>query len=300
MAVLGATGFLGSAVVEALDRHGAVTQRVRAPRLSTSARGEALVRGELQRFDLVHEIESLRHLLADCSVVVNAAGLATATAGGNDALVGADALLPAAVAVAAPPHARLVHVSSAAVQGRRAVLDESTEMEPFSPYSAAKAWAEDLVRARAGDTVCFRPTSVHGPGRAVTRTLALALRSPAASVAGRGDRPTPQVLVTNVADAIAHVATTDEKPPPVVLQPWEGLTTAGLVRVLGDREPRHVPEALAQRILALGFRAGTRSGRVAGLTRRLEMMWFGQRQAPGWLDTRWRPPYGHDAWKELA
>jgi nucleoside-diphosphate-sugar epimerase len=298
--VLGADGFVGAAVVEALGRRGAVVRRVRAPRLSSRARDARGLRADLKEPDVVREAEDLTRHLADCSVVVNAAGLATATAGGNDALVGADALLPAVVAMATPRGARLVHVSSAAVQGRRGMLDESSETEPFSPYSAAKAWGEVLVRERAGDTVCFRPTSVHGPGRAVTRTLARALRSPLASVAGEGERPTPQVLVSNVADAIAHVSTTWEKPPPVVLQPWEGLTTAGLVRLVGGREPRHVPEPIARGAVASGYRAAQWAAGAAGVARRLEMMWFGQRQEPGWLDTRWRPPHGHEAWKELG
>lgn len=298
--VLGSSGFVGSAVVEALGRRGAAVSRVTAPRLTSGARDLRRLRADLTDPVVVRETERLRSDLADCSVVVNAAGLATATAGGHEALMGADALLPGVVALAAPPGARLVHVSSAAVQGRREVLDESSDTQPFSPYSVAKAWGEALVRERAGDTVCFRPTSVHGPGRAVTRTLTRALGSPVASVAGAGDRPTPQVLVANVADAISYVATTAEPPPPFVLQPWEGLTTAELVRLLGGREPRHIPESVARAAVASGYRVARWSGGAAGTARRLEMMWFGQPQEPGWLDARWRPPHGREAWKELA
>lgn len=298
--VLGATGFVGAAVLDAFEQRGIAVKCVRAPRLSTSARDPSRVHAELHDRLVMGEIEVLRVDLEGCSVVVNAAGLASATAGGRDSLVGADALLPGVVARATPRGARLVHVSSAAVQGRREVLDESSEMAPFSPYSAAKAWGEVLVRERAGETVCFRPTSVHGRDRPVTRTLARVLRSPVASVAGKGDRPTPQVLVANVADAIAHVATTREKPPPVVLQPWEGLTTAGLVRMLGGREPRHVPDPLARTAVASAYRVGRQTGGAAGFARRLEMMWFGQCQEPGWLDSRWSPPRGHEDWKELV
>ncbi|KQW47788.1 hypothetical protein ASC77_15285 [Nocardioides sp. Root1257] len=300
VAVLGASGFVGSAVVEALEHRGVEVRRVPSPRLSSSARGAAELSTQLAAPGLEREVESLRSALAGCSVVVNAAGLATATAGGDDALVGADALLPGVVARAAPPAARLVHVSSAAVQGRREVLDESLGTSPFSPYSAAKAWGEALVQERGGATVCFRPTSVHGHGRAVTRTLARALGSPLATVAGDGERPTPQVLVANVADAIAYVATCSEQPPPVVLQPWEGLTTAGLVRLLGGREPVHLPEPLARTVVGSGYRVARWSGRAAGIARRLDMMWFGQRQEPGWLETRWQAPYGQDAWRDLA
>jgi UDP-glucose 4-epimerase len=300
MGVLGASGFVGAAVVDALEQRGVVVTRVKAPRLSSGARDPGRLRAALQHPLVVGEIEALKDDLSGCSVVINAAGLATATAGGHDVLVGGDALLPGVVARATPRRARLVHVSSAAVQGRREVLDESLETEPFSPYSAAKAWGEILVRERVGETVCFRPTSVHGRDRRVTRTLVRALRSPGASVAGVGDRPTPQVLVANVADAIALVATTPEEPPPVVLQPWEGLTTAGLVRLLGGREPWHVPEGLARATVASAYRVGRRSGAAVGLARRLELMWFGQRQVPGWLATRWSPPCGQEAWKELV
>jgi UDP-glucose 4-epimerase len=298
--VLGASGFIGAAVVHALEQRGVVVIRVKAPRLSSAAHNPGQLRAELQHPLVIGEIEALKDDLSDCSVVINAAGLATATAGGHDALVGADALLPGVVARATPRRARLVHVSSAAAQGRREVLDESLETEPFSPYSAAKAWGEILVRERAGETVCFRPTSVHGRDRRVTRTLVHALRSPGASVAGVGDRPTPQVLVANVGDAIAFVATTPEEPPPVVLQPWEGLTTAGLVRLLGAREPWHVPEGLARATVASAYRVGRGSGAAVGLARRLELMWFGQRQVPGWLATRWSSPCGQEAWKELV
>jgi len=297
--VLGASGFVGSAVVFALEQRQVLVSRLRAPRISTGARGPAQLRCELRRREVRGAIDELRQSLQSCSVVINAAGLARATAAGDNALVGADALLPAVVAEAAPDHARLIHVSSAAVQGRRTVLDESAETLPMSPYSYAKAWGELLVRERQGVSVCFRPTSVHGPARRVTQSLVRVLKSPAASVAGRGDAPTPQVLVTNVAEAIAFVATTAEEPPPIVLQPWEGLTTGELVRLLGRREPLHLPGELARGIVASTYSLGRCSGWATGVARRLEMMWFGQRQQPGWLDPRWEPPYGREAWKDL-
>ena len=298
--VVGASGFVGEAVVRALTLQGANVTAVRAPRLNSGARDVAGLRAELRSAAILRKTEDLRRALAGCSVVVNAAGLATAGARLDDALAGANSLLPGLLGMAARPDARFIHVSSAAVQGRRGVLDESTATWPFSPYSTAKALGECLVLERGGETVCFRPTSVHGPGRSVTEAMVRVLRSPVASVAGRGDRPTPQVLVDNVADAIAFVATTSETPPSVVLQPWEGLTTGDLVRVLGGQEPRHVPESLARGVVAAGFRLARLSAGVAGTARRLEMMWFGQRQEPGWLDARWHPSQGHSAWRALA
>ncbi len=190
-------------------------------------------------------------------------------------------------------------MSTAAVQGRRPVLDESHECAPFSPYSASKAMGEQALEGDP-DVVVFRPTSVHGAGRDTTRTLVRVMSSPAASVAGSGDGPTPQVLVQNVGDAIAFVSLSAEAPPAVVLQPSEQITVAGLVRLLGRREPKHVPARPAALVVGAASRLGRVAGPVAGASRRLEMMWFGQQQVPGWLDARWSAPVGHSGWKELA
>ncbi|WP_267895260.1 NAD-dependent epimerase/dehydratase family protein [Nocardioides terrigena] len=296
--MLGASGFVGSHVVSALIRRGAEVTAVRAPRLSTSARSVPDLRGELEMSHVKAESDRLRAELAGASTVINAAGLAHATGGGDD-LFGANALLPAVVAEAMEDGARLVHVSSAAVQGRMSPLDESNTRAPFSPYSASKALGEELVAQRA-DTVCFRPTSVHGPDRQVTRSLSRLVSSRVASVAGRGDGPTPQVLVDNVADAVAFIALTQQIPPAVVLQPHEGLTVAGLVRSLGGREPLHVATWLARPLVRMLSELGSVLPPIAGVARRLEMLWFGQHQVDGWLTTTdWSAPESVERWKDM-
>lgn len=297
--VLGATGFVGRHIVVALQRRGADVRAVAAPRITSSARDLVGLMQEIARPGAEVEVAWLRQQLAECDAVVNAAGLPTATRAGDD-VFGANALLPGLVARAVPAGSRFVQVSSAAVQGRREVLDETTEVAPFSPYSAAKALGEALAASQHDRVVCFRPTSVQGPGRQVTRTLVRICASPAASVAGAGTDPTPQVLVENVGDAAAFLALTDEEPPAVVLQPAEGLTTAELVRLLGRREPHHMPLVVAQALVELAQLVGRWSGAAAGVARRLEMMWFGQGQVPGWLDQRWSAPAGRDRWRELA
>lgn len=298
VAVLGASGFIGKHVTRRLEARGAQVRPVVTPRLVTSARAldeiEADARSPRWAPDRHHLLKQLR----DVDAVVIAAGVAVATGSGDD-LFGANALLPALVSAAAPATARVVHVSSAAVQGRRPVLDESTETAPFSDYSRAKALGEQAVLRGHSRAVCFRPTSVHGAGRGVTRTLARVVSSPFASVAGRGDGPTPQVLVENVADAIAFVTLTPRAVPSVVLHPHEGMSVAQLVRVLGDREPRHIPVAVARGIVSLAAIVGRRSSRAAGVGRRLEMLWFGQAQTPGWLAECWEPLSGPGEWERL-
>ncbi|WP_141015550.1 NAD-dependent epimerase/dehydratase family protein [Nocardioides sambongensis] len=296
--VLGGSGFVGAHVVRALERDGVEARIVKSPRLSTSGRDLAAVTADLDRPERAGVVQELRERLLGCSAVVNAAGLATATAHGDD-LFGANSLLPGVVARALCSDVRLVHVSSAAVQGRRAPLDESEVYEPFSPYSASKVVGEQIMLSSHRNAVCYRPTSVHGPGRAVTERLARLLGSPAASVAGTGDDPTPQVLVENVGDVAKFLALVPSPVPRIVLHPSEGLTTSELVRRLGGREPRHVPVSVARAVIVSARTVGSRSARAAGEARRLEMLWFGQAQEPGWLEGRWSAPQSLEAWKEL-
>ncbi len=225
VAVLGASGFIGNGVVEALRARGASVTAVPTPRLRSTAGSSASLADELETEGARAALAVLRDALHGCDAVVNAAGVARATSAWDAEMVGANALLPLVVARARPAGSRLVHVSSVAVQGRGCVLDESPRQAPFSPYSASKALGEQVLAA-CPDVVVFRPTSVHGPRREVTRTLVRVLSSPGASVAGRGDGTTPQVLVQNVADAIAFVTLSTERPPRIVLQPSENLTVS--------------------------------------------------------------------------
>lgn len=298
VAVVGATGFVGGHVAQALRGRGVEVLAVSAPRVRTSARTvEALVAAS-GTDDALRHVAHLREQFVGCTAVVNAAGVASATSDG-DGLFGANALLPALVARAAGADARVVHVSSAAVQGRREPLDESTETYPFSPYSHSKSLGEQAVRDARPDAVCFRPTSVHGPSREVTQRLHRVVSSRWASVAGAGSGPSPQVLVENVADAIAFVATTADEPPGVVLQPSEGVSVASLIRDFGGREPRHVPLWLAHAAVSSAFAAGRVVPQLAGTARRVEMLWFGQGQDAGWLTGRWTAPAGPQRWKDM-
>lgn len=297
--VLGATGFVGRHVVGALSTRGIEVVAVAAPRVKTRARSLEELRGQLEAPDVQAAVGELELRLAGARVVINAAGVADA-AGGGDVLFGADALLPGLVARAAPPAARVVHVSSAAVQGRRPVLDETEEYAPFSDYSTAKMLGEQLAREERSSVVIFRPTSVQGAERRVTQQIARIASSPLSSVASGNQRATPQVLAENVADAIAYVALTPDVPPPVVLQPWEGLTTMSLLTSLGDRAPRRIPNVIARPVLGVLFFIGSRRSKVAGMARRVEMLWYGQDQKPGWLTGRWRAPLGPERWKEIA
>lgn len=290
--VIGASGFVGSVTTQALRRRGAKITAVSAPRLRRSS----------SALEVEEAVAHLQARFIGADAVVNAAGVGAATGNDLEVLLGANAVLPKVVTRASSGKVRVIHVSSAAVQGRAGTLDESLRTAAFSPYSQSKVHGEIAALAEAANNVViFRPPGVHAASRSVSQSLARIARSRLASVASPGSAGSPQALATNVGDAIAYLALCDERPPTVVMYPSEGVTTTSLLTDLGGKAPRQLPRFLAKVTVAVLTRASGRSALVAGNVRRLEMMWFGQGQAPSWLTNHgWAPPVGPEGWRELG
>lgn len=296
IAVVGATGFVGTAVRKNLTSLGHEVVAVPAPRVA-SANVEEGVEGQSTSLD------SLSAALRGVQAVVNCSGNPDASEQNSDALLAANAVSPAVVARAARLAGvqKLIQVSSAVVQGRRPRLDESDETEEFSSYAFSKAEGERRVRREFSDATIYRPPSVHAASRRVTSKTARIARSPMATVAAPGDQPSPQALIGNVASAIGFLAVTENAPPPVVIHPWEGLTSVDVMELLGGKRPVILPRSLARGVCQALELAGRRFPVVAANARRVEMLWFGQGQAGSWLTSAgWTPPLGRDAWRELG
>ena len=231
---------------------------IKAPRISGTGMTEPVsaardwVAGHGADFQRL--VDSLRG-----DVAINAAGLAAPASGDAAGLRGANAVWPAVMSLACREAAvpRLVHVSSAAVQGRRDPLDESTEHEPFSRYTRSKAEGEGAL-LRLGEAgrgvrqlVVYRPTSVQGAGRRTTATLVRLSRLRHLPVTDGGRQQLPLILVTDVARACLLLAGTP-RPPQIALHPWDGMTTAQLLEWLAPghrgstcRRPWSAPSSVA-------------------------------------------------------
>lgn len=280
--VLGASGFVGSALAEALELRGFEVVRLSAPRLSLSPTDDAhevvaQARGS-------NDLGPLSAVLRGADVVVNAAGLATPDAPADDSLYGANALLPALLATAACDAGvtRVIHLSSAAVQGRRPRLDETLSASPFSSYSHSKALGERAFLAAVPaepdpDLLVVRATSVQGPGRRTTESFRRIAQSPLASVAAPGTQPTVVSSIDGLVDFVLRVGTSPEPLGPVLLQPWEGYSVQEVLRAAGG-QPRTLPRWLCLSLLTCARVVGRVVPEVAGAGRRLEMMWLGQGQ----------------------
>lgn len=296
--VLGGTGFVGSAVVRELRARGHQVELLAAPRVASSA---TTAQELLSEASSEPALAPLAAAFTGVEVVINAAGLASPGAAASAALTGANALLPAVVALAAGTAGvlRVIHLSSASVQGHRSVIDESSERAPFSAYSRSKALGEEalellaLADPVAGPDACgsrvvtVRATSVQGPGRATTQSLVNIARSPLASVASPGTAATPVSSLGALAWFVAEVAQYRGDVPAIVLQPWEGLNVREVLTAAGGRRPVTLPQWLCRAALTAGF-ALSRSllrERLHGSLRRVELMWFGQAQQPGWAQS---------------
>jgi nucleoside-diphosphate-sugar epimerase len=209
--VTGATGFIGRHVAEALVERGHdVRCVVRRPEKAAplAARGMDVVPGDLT------DAASLKAAAHGRDTLVHAAAQAGDWAGRRayeDANVaGTRNLLDAAEAMGA---ARVVHVSSVAVYGRRrGRVDEGAPYERTGDgYTDTKIAAEQLVfeRHRAGRLRCsvVRPCIVYGPydWKFVPR-VAEGLEGGRVPLIARGAHRAPIVSVSDVADLVMECA----------------------------------------------------------------------------------------------
>ncbi|HEY1587816.1 MAG TPA: GDP-mannose 4,6-dehydratase [Polyangia bacterium] len=170
VAVTGAGGFIGSAVVRRCVREG---MHVRALIGPPGVAGFPLP-ADVERLN--SEIDSppaLAALVADCDAVIHLAGPASVVASfdvpadfARIHVVGTASVLEASRRAGV---ARIVYVSSAEIYGvpERNPVDEAHRLQPRSPYAAAKLGAEHMIEsyriAYEMPVVVLRPFSVFGP-----------------------------------------------------------------------------------------------------------------------------------------
>lgn len=210
--VTGATGYLGSALVDVLVRGGyPVRALVRDPRRAA----EVLPAGVDLAVGALDDDAALRRAASGCSGLLHLAG----TVGHSPEetwranVEGTRAVLAAATAAGV---GRLVHTSSsAAVMDASGLVAEWPVAPPAltDPYSASKAAAEELVLAAEGiETVVVNPVSVYGPSpRGPLSYNGLFLAAARGEVAEIVDAPIGWVLAEDA--AVGHVLALERGEP---------------------------------------------------------------------------------------
>ncbi|ALZ99134.1 NAD-dependent epimerase/dehydratase family protein [Corynebacterium glutamicum] len=284
-AVIGASGFIGSNIVNQLEAQGKTVVKISAPRLGLPIESRQIEAILAQSSGIINGTELL-DLLRGCDVVINAAGMAAPDGSAGDDLYGANALLPVILMAAckAVGVRRFIHLSSAAVQGNRSVLDTSTEYHSFSPYSESKALGEMALlmahREMDGelDLIIIRATSVQGSSRQTTKALRRVANSRLASVAWPGTQPTVVSSVDGLAAFVSQIGAERGELNQILLQPWERISTAEVLEAAGGKSPFVLPRWLCGFLVRSGYQAGKLVPQLNGAIRRAELMWFGQAQ----------------------
>jgi nucleoside-diphosphate-sugar epimerase len=306
LGVVGYSGFIGSHVLTCGNALGLTIAALNSPRVYVGAYMHPLASAEAWRRNHRQEFEQFARSIAGLDVVINAAGMARPGSGDERSLYSANAVQPLIIALAChrADVGRLVHVSTAAVQGRLDPLDETARYLPFSPYSRSKVAGErallDMRDYISTEVVIYRPTSVQGIGRAVTLRLGRLAQSPVVPIVDEGDQPLPLSLIQNVAFGITFVATSGSDVP-IVLQPWEAITTRRLLDLLHCRRLVRVPTRPVQLALSVAKLASTRLPSFNTSIRGLELLYRGQRISSRALaDRGFTTPVGLEGWQELS
>jgi dihydroflavonol-4-reductase len=203
--VTGATGFVGSHLVDALRKAGAeITVLARSPEkvAALGTEGLRVVSGDL------HTIPSLDRAAADQDVIYHVAGIVAARSEAEFRAANQDGTHNLVAAALRRGRPRFVLVSSLAAAGparRGAPRDSSEPARPVTAYGRSKLAAEKVVTASALPWSIVRPPIVYGPrDREVLKLFRIA-RLGVVPVFGDGTQELSAVHAADLARALIAV-----------------------------------------------------------------------------------------------
>lgn len=262
--VTGATGFVGSHLVETLRRRGdEVTALVRSPARAAILEpfGVTLASGAL------HDAVALARALTGVEIVYHVAGLTAARDEAEFHRVNVEGTARLLGAAAQAGVRRLVLVSSLAAAGPSPRGGRRRELEPSEPvtqYGRSKAAAEEVVRHGSVPWVIARPPAVYGPRDVELLKVFKIARLGVAPVFGDGSQELSLVYGPDLAEALAAMGSTGGVEGRVYYPAHPEVVTSGeLVRTIGRVMGRRMRLVPLPRVLAGGIL------QVTGLTARL-------------------------------
>jgi nucleoside-diphosphate-sugar epimerase len=262
VAVTGATGFIGRAVVQRLVAAGwLVRVLVRSHRSSLEDVAVVPVQGSLE------DEASLQHLVAGAAAVVHCAGLVAAPRAAiftQVNVLGSARLFAAAAGAATRP--RILLLSSLAAR------------EPqLSAYAHSKRAGEEILWRIADQRVeacALRPPAVYGPGDQATLPIFRQLRGGILFAPAVTDARFSLLYVDDLADAVAYLlATPLWRPSALELDDGQegGYRWTDLAEIAGRQLHRRVhtfavPQSVLWPVAAMGGLGGAALGRAPRLS----------------------------------
>jgi len=239
----GATGFVGRAVLEGLERRSvALRLLVRDPARIPPGRGWEIHPGDLCR------PSTLAGACRGVDAVVHLAGLVDAWRRGDFRRVNqAGTAALAGEAARQAPGLRWIQVSSLAATGPGDPVRDGDPAHPVSEYGRSKGAGEAaLEEAGLENRVVLRPCAVYGPGdRAFLPFFQAIQRGMPIPIPGRGAQRLSLLHVADLADAILAALDSAVRPPvPLHLGPPGPVTVGELLGLIGEilgRRPRILP-----------------------------------------------------------
>jgi nucleoside-diphosphate-sugar epimerase len=270
-AVTGATGFVGSHLIEELRRRGddvSVLIRRTSRARALEASGCRLVEGDLG------DAPALETLVAGRDVVFHVAGLVAARDEADFLRVNRDGAAAVTRAAARGAVSRLVLVSSLAVTGPTLPgrpLTEDAGPGPLTAYGRSKRAGEDAVQGADVPFTIVRPPAVYGPRDRAFLTLFRAAARGVVPLLGDGGQELSLVHAADLARALVAAGTN-----PATLgrvyhaahpEPTTQRALAGLIARAVGRPARTVtlPAPFVRGVLTLVGRAFRTVGRVPRL-----------------------------------
>jgi 2-alkyl-3-oxoalkanoate reductase len=190
IAVTGATGFVGKALIPRLIHSGhRLSLLVRNPNSAQFPNSVRVIRGDL------HSLPALQDLTQNVDVVLHVAGVVSAVRRADFLTANCEGTIALATAAKANGVKRFVYVSSLAAR------------EPgLAAYGESKAAAEQALLSMAAPMeVCIlRPAAVYGRGDTATLPLLQALMSKTAFIPGTADAAFAMVHVDDMARALVE------------------------------------------------------------------------------------------------
>ncbi len=295
--VTGATGFVGSHLVEALRRRGhEVTALVRSP-----AKGAELARLDVRQAagDVLNPA-ALDRAVSGHTVVFHVAGLVAAHSEAEFFEVNRDGTANVVAAAARARVERLVLVSSLAAGGPSVPGRPLTGTEPTRPvtaYGRSKLAGEEIARTSTLRWTILRPPMIYGPRDREILKVFRAARLGIAPVFGDGTQELSAIHAADLADCMVTCAATERAVGKIYCPCHpQTFTSAGFVRAVGaalEREVRvlPLPRWTARLALTLTGAAAHLTGRATILTRDkanefFQPAWTGD-PTPCMRDTGW-------------